>query len=1473
MSDPSDSNATRAIVDSDDATRAETTASESQRQRAVLLSPGTMVGRYVVLESVGAGGMGVVYAAYDPELNRRIAVKLLHRNAAAGSDTSEGQRRLLREAQAMAKLSHPNVVTVHDVGTHEDSVFVAMEFIEGTTLRKWMAEGTRSWEQITDVFERAARGLEAAHRADLVHRDFKPDNVMIGADGRVRVMDFGLALSGEERSAASSRSWVRSTSSDETITQTGAVIGTPAYMAPEQHAGEPTGPAGDQFSFCVTLFDCLYGSRPFPGNTFEAIRDRTLSGEIQMPAGVHKVPRWMERVLRRGLSRVPKDRYPSMTELLEDIGRYRSRRRLLRRGLTVAAVGLVAVGVAAGVRVWREAQAREAAAAWERTAEDRLGDLQTTMAELRAQGKAQAAQEAFTAFVETHEGTRAVARAWLDRADQARQANTPDRELEDLARAYAAAPDAELQREVIGGLAQTLARNWDWEGLAACLERVPEGEHRDLRAQLELARRNVEGALAVDPDGSIQDVGPVLAALTRGTNTSRLVKGVRAVWGPDGRVSRVITLRKDRRTIDALALAPNLPRQQTWTLPDTWGPAGAVFPMVFGSPARLHLLAWSPKNPKGGPRAVLYRLDGDDPEPLLDWEEYVPGAVAAADTDGDGVREAYVGIGAYSRQLYRIGPDESGRWRRFAPHAHTDGMDSDVSALLPVPAIDEKRDLLAVSLGPWTAYDVRVLAAAREPKAEPDAPELELLARRKMGHVPALARLSGERRIAAAKGTMFPSAIAFPDKAAHGDPPGVYLLDVDDPKLEPSAFIPAPHGATSGPLEPTSMVAGDFDGDGLTDLGVTWKRSGLAGLYRQQPDGSFSVRYLPGLVFRAAANIDDDPADEIVATVDGGSVWVLGAGDELLPRLDSETTVAFEAAPVPDVVGQDLHGPWSRAEDLGSMGLQRAAVAQLERLALVAGDSPAAGLAHARAGEILEGLDDMHGAAASYREATEHGDVRPTTVAAAARSAFAIHAFAQARELVDRLMGGGDVPPEIMAEADDLAAKLGRLGMDAGPTILSFDEPLHGSWRVSSPAHVRHAPTRGLTIEAPLNAGDLAVLPVRATGGRVALRVQATVTRREWASGVVVGLRPVGADSPAVGVETMAWGGGGRFQDQRGCRVNGTLKLGDNQDSAGVGVEVELDAEVDVVADLSQAICRVKGQTPKRGKVDAPWLNDGTPLELVIASAGDTRVQEPLYTKLRIASVTLRGLEVVDSTAPPTQEESMALAFANGGAFSTVEVGRNPEPKIWVALLLEDLGRRKEARRMLQQISRSADPAGRRALWATLRVDDQSYESLFRDALGPEYFMAFEHVWTSPAGAHSRDPWTSRVFLRSLGGLSEVRPDDVEGETNVLIRLHKRRGLFRFHAGRHPAALADFERILELAADDDSREAKRAASLAYRYMAAIAAAAGQRDRALGHARRSMLLAYAPERGYDRLDNHPALRELRGESSWRKLLAD
>ena len=278
--------------------------------------PGTALGRYVVIEEIGRGAMGMVVRAYDPKLQREVAIKSLPTD-----DLSErAQARLVREAQAMAKLAHPNVVAVHDVEMHGESVLLVMEYVAGSSLDAWLGQRARSWAEVVAVFVPAGRGLAAAHEAGLLHRDFKPPNVLVGDDGRVRVTDFGLA-----RAMASVSSSAASDDGDDTVapsqgiavelTRPGDVVGTPAYMSPEQHMKLGIGPATDQFAFCVALWEGLTGARPFVGRLKDIARAK-VHGPPTWPKDIAVPPRIVDAI-RRGLSPRPTDRWPSLPELLD----------------------------------------------------------------------------------------------------------------------------------------------------------------------------------------------------------------------------------------------------------------------------------------------------------------------------------------------------------------------------------------------------------------------------------------------------------------------------------------------------------------------------------------------------------------------------------------------------------------------------------------------------------------------------------------------------------------------------------------------------------------------------------------------------------------------------------------------------------------------------------------------------------------------------------------------------------------------------------------------------------------------------------------------------------------------------------------------------------------------------------------------------------------------------------------------------
>jgi tetratricopeptide (TPR) repeat protein len=359
----------------------------AKRESNADLPRGSAVDRYVILDPLGHGGMGAVYSAYDPELDRRVALKLLHAPSQAEAPQAkeaEWRARLMREAQAMARLSHPNVVTVYDVGvTDAGRVFLAMEIVDGGTAASWLKERRRSWREIVALFCDAGAGLAAAHRAGMIHRDFKLDNVLLGDDGRPRVTDFGLARASEvEPSGARSRSVpprddrmpsmresISSVSLSSPLTLSGTLLGTPGYMAPEQYdTAEDVDARADVFAFCATLYRALYGERPFAGETVQQIASATLNGRVRPAPKGTDVPLWVRRVLLQGMAPDRNARFASMEEALAALRSDPARRR--RRWFALAAV--VAAAAAAALSVHEVGQHRARAC---RMMADRMGGV------------------------------------------------------------------------------------------------------------------------------------------------------------------------------------------------------------------------------------------------------------------------------------------------------------------------------------------------------------------------------------------------------------------------------------------------------------------------------------------------------------------------------------------------------------------------------------------------------------------------------------------------------------------------------------------------------------------------------------------------------------------------------------------------------------------------------------------------------------------------------------------------------------------------------------------------------------------------------------------------------------------------------------------------------------------------------------------------------------------------------------------
>ncbi|HEY0139209.1 MAG TPA: protein kinase, partial [Nannocystis sp.] len=1179
------------------------------------------IGRFMVLRQIGSGAMGVVYSAYDPELDRRIAIKLLHPSLRYQYD-GIGDSRLLHEAQAMARVSHPNVAAIYEVGVVGEQVFIAMELVRGQTLREWVTARRRSWREVVDVYLQAARGLIAAHEQGIIHRDFKPENALIGDDGRVRVLDFSLARSSTpepDRRALDEAL----TTGDVAGIQSAQAVGTPAYMPPEQALGAVADGRADQFSFCVALYEALYGRRPFTGeSTTELIKD-ILRENIRPPASA-RLPSWLTRALLRGLRPAPDQRWPSMAALVAELERDRGRWLRLASAIALAAVlaGLVLGALELRAR-WRHAAVEQAAA-------ERLAVLAVNLDQTLAAGRRSEAEAALAAFTGApeHRDTPALAAAYLDWSRRMRVAADLDAARLAAARAYAAASDEPGVEAALEQLALLFCAQGAWDAAAllvadlrvhrpALLERPvwvaiaaqAARRSRDLgEFARQAARANAPPELAV--------LAPVAAALSHGTATGRVAARAFAVQGEPtlALVARIDDdgaelVRKDvalspvgRVEVPGFAIAGLAPRLR----PD--GPA---------------LLLAHRSEP---PEAAVLALASDGARELLRFSSARPLGNATADLDGDGTPSLYLGTGPYARELLALTPDADGTLRLEHPHPGTDAAHSDLQDMFTADVDGDGRKELVVSAGPWNAFDLRVYRAGAK------APALELMARRKFGHLVAIGALAGSdgrTRIVAAKTDPYPSRFVFPRDTPNGDPAGFYVLELRGDHIEVLAHHPWPV-APGQPLSVSMMGVGDVDGDGLVDPVVTLSLGDhsepLVVVYRQLADGALAPVEIAGINMLMLGQFDDDPAVELLARMmpDDPSVpaplWVLGAGDTPVPPL---ALLRPEPASVPAGADPLVARTWARAEQLASLGLLTEAAQTISELASLAQRPEIGDDARLRAAELYRRADQCAPATALYGQLGERHAV------AALQGLAACHEregrFAEALVDIDALRARADLDPAVRAAVTRRAEQL-RPGSSETPIDLPFDGHLDPGWQIVDPTALRQdLVTGGLAIDAIANRGVLARLPLRCDGEALAVRAELTVERSEWASGFEIAVRSAGGED-LVSLDIATGGGGGIYS--RTIRCGGpdeTRTLQILRDTAPDTVAPYV-LEVDYRPALGRSVCAVTGSDGVRRSwaFPAPAKLPSGACELVLR-ARHIVFDGSFWTRLRLDALRVRG--------------------------------------------------------------------------------------------------------------------------------------------------------------------------------------------------------------------------------------------------------
>jgi hypothetical protein len=1464
------------------------------------------LGRYKLLRMLGQGSMGVVYTAFDAMLDRVIALKLVRSDRSSPDNVS----RFIREGRALARLSHPNVVQVHDVSASGGHVYLAMEHIRGRTLREALAED-RDPAHVRELFLQAGRGLEAIHRAGLVHRDFKPDNVMVGDDGRVRVMDLGLARIADEPPPDDEAAATRPDGQALELTAAGAVLGTPAYMAPEQHRGATADARSDVFSFCTALYEALYGERPFAGDSYEGLRDAALAGAVRPPARA-QVPAWLRDVALRGLHVDPAARWPGMGPLLaalaDDPAEAR-RRRWRRAGLAALVAALAVAGTAAVIVARRhfELVRRETLAA---------ARLDAALSEDRPER----AEAAFRAFVAdpAHHGTRALGLAWQRHGDRRRAAGDADAALADYARAYADARDPPAAQAAMRRIAEVLRATWNTAALGRAAQALdPDPNDRalgDFLVDAALRRRDLAGAaarLAGDPDAALADAAPLLRTLAVARELPGPV-GQAAVLPPGGAHPLAVV---DPSGRELTLLGPDLRPAHRWR-------ADEQLYLVRGGPWAFHRRG-----------ATVDVLDVRAPERRV-FAFPAPGGAdaqprAVFDFDADGLPELLYRGQAPTRGVRLLDGLEAAPSERSAD-PQSEAADSDVEAALVADLDGDGVDEVVMAIGPHRAFDLRVFHAGADGR-------LELAARTQVGHVTGLAALrrpGGGTVLAAAVGDGPVSVDVFPDPPHTGIPPGIHLFEWTGQALRRGEHLPHPY-PTAGDV----LVAADLDGDGVDELAASFlaRDRAHALLVRQAPAGLQPLVIGHGFVLDAP-QLDDDPARELLLLdTDASRLWLLGAGDT--PLAPAPAPAAAPAPPPPGLDDELLRDRWSRAELLDEIGLPASAAEILRESAALVPDPATRRRFTDRAAALFAAAGDTPAALDLSAEVLADPDLAPAALLRRVELLTDLARYAEATADVERLRAHPAATPEQAAAAAAAAARLAPLQDPAEVLDLRFDVPLAPGWRVLRPAALRRdVPTGELHVETLGTLGALAELQVEWDGGPIHLELELDVTHAEYDTVLRVGLLDA-EGRPWLGVGV---GGGGHREDRYhnfNCQAVGqyarnfarrgvpsaatphravlrAVYFPDRRTSECVvdGGDLRARAEYTVrappppgrhtlrlgrldgghsphlvVADIRRITLR--GLRLVDAPADAPVdraaraLVDGDPLAALAALGradppaaegdppaprGPTAPRGPAPPTAEGDPPAPRGPTAPRGPAPPTAEgdppapRGPAPPAAEGDPPRVVVVPTDAERRATLELLARDDLR--DAAGVARALPAAVAALGDDDLIHLLRTRPGLSAEL-RAAAGPRGLPALARAWEVLARHHLGDPDVQRRLLDDLRGL-DARVPTRDAERAALGDLLFARGLVRQRLGDGAGAGRDLEAALAtLGAADPALRARVHRQLALMLSAVDPA------RAYDHAARAVADDPSPELVRDRLARDPAIALLAArDPRWRALLA-
>jgi len=1199
---------------------------------------------------------------------------------------------------------------------------------------------------------------------------------MIGADGRVRVMDFGLACATADAAPLMPPGRLHRLDWPKRVGE-----GTPGYMAPEQYLGIAQDVRCDVFSFCVVLFEALYGRRPFraggPVGAPGAIR-----GGATVATPDRGVPGWLDAVIRRGLLRDVRLRWASINELLAALAHPPPSllRRLLRPLGAFWHVGVIAMLAALGTAVFIAVGALQRAEA-ERLADDRLAAAEAIIDRAEAEGALERAEATFQAFITTpaHRGTRALARAWQLHGDRRRKAGAVDAALDDYARAYLEVRAPADAAAMMHTMASMFHARWDGPALAQALATLharglatPADAALALDAALLQGDLGTAAALAQDqPDAG--GWAPLLATLAQARPTDRVAARITAL--PAGGPAMLVALDVGEQEVVLLdrELAP-LHRMAA---------AGRRLGLVDGA-AWVHAFA-------DGQTALFDLADQD----RVLWRAPTADPIhrgRALDLDGDGAPELLFGR-RWPSLGFRVLTGLGGPAREQVAHAASDVSESELSALWAGDLDGDGAQEVVAAFGAWSAFDLRVFRPG-------DDGALELLARRRFGRITALTglRRGAERLLVAINDEHSPSPALFPAAPHTGEPAGVHLLRWDGAALAEVDFLPLPRNEAREVQSGSVALAADLDGDAVEELVLDLAPPGITLLVRPLATG-LEARRIHGMRPLAAAQLDDDPAQELLVRANhDDATWILGIGDTPLPRLGPAPA---SSSPVPPSLNDPLLiDRWVRADELAGVGLLKPAAASLREVVALTDDPQARHDLRDRAAELLVRAGDDAGAMALGDSA----DPLPGS-AALLRSAAALARLGRYEEAHSAALAVLADPQRAPAMASEAAALRERLDPLVGPGArldLDFGAPLDPAWALDRPASLRRDLGRGgLQVTLAADPLPVASLPLAWDGGPLALEYELDLERLEY--GACLRLAVLDRDDrPWIGAGVCGAAGGRRLLHIDRCLLGGSGWIEfDEQPIPSAVAPRHLVLRVAAFPDGSAECSVDDGVQVRRAARPGASLPLPGPLRLAIGTLTDNI--EPTLAIGNLRRITVHGARMAAAPDPRPQPDLAARLLVEGEPLAALEaldevVVSDPRDALLRVLAYHDLrdlpGLERATAELLPHLG---DPAWRADLALLLRTQPAAAMALLEIG-GAQLLPALAFTWV-PLRTHLHDPDIAPRVLAELGVLDQLRPTS-DPERRAMRRLLALRGAMHEQVGALTDARGDLEAALAVPA-------------------------------------------------------------------------